>query len=77
MSETMAVIDEDSVSTAAPGRPKIPAPKVTLIPWDPDSQQHVDRLYSQRVVCGWKSEEVHQWRALQRDGKMAINWIVS
>jgi len=50
--------------------------RVNLIPWDPESSQHVQRLYDQRVTCGWKQERVRKWRAMQREGKMAIHWMV-
>lgn len=51
--------------------------KVILIPWDPDSEEHVHRLYDQRIACGWKSDLVEEkWRHLQREGKMAIHWVV-
>jgi hypothetical protein len=50
--------------------------KVILVPWDPDSTEHAQRLYDQRVACGWKQEKIELWRALQREGKMAIHWVV-
>jgi hypothetical protein len=50
--------------------------KVSLVPWDPESTQHAGRLYDQRVACGWKQEKIESWRALQREGKMAIHWVV-
>jgi GNAT superfamily N-acetyltransferase len=51
--------------------------QVILIPWDPDSEEHVQRLYDQRVACGWKSHFVEEkWRHLQRQSKMAIHWVV-
>ncbi|KAK9365111.1 hypothetical protein V1509DRAFT_612861 [Lipomyces kononenkoae] len=50
--------------------------KVALVPWDPDSTEHRERLYQQRIACGWKSDMVDKWQGLQRDGKMAIQWVV-
>lgn len=50
---------------------------VLLIPWDPDSPSHVDRMRLQRIACGWNEEAVNGWRQLQRDGEMGIHWIVS
>ncbi|KAK9248092.1 hypothetical protein V1506DRAFT_557784 [Lipomyces tetrasporus] len=50
--------------------------KVVLIPWDPNSSEHRERLYLQRVACGWKEDMIETWRGLQRDGKMAIQWVV-
>ncbi len=51
--------------------------KVVLVPWDPDSDQHVQRLYEQRVACGWKQDKVEVLRSSQREGRMAIHWVVS
>ncbi|CZT04557.1 uncharacterized protein RAG0_10978 [Rhynchosporium agropyri] len=50
---------------------------IDLIAWDPDSTEHVELLFQQRVACGWKSGDVEKWRGLQRAGKMAIQWVVS
>ncbi len=50
--------------------------RVNLVPWDPDSSQHVQRLYDQRLTCGWKEERVEKWRTMQREGKIAIHWLV-
>ena len=54
-----------------------PRSEVDLIAWDPDSKEHVERLYRQRVACGWKQDMIEKWRGLQREGKMAIQWVVS
>jgi hypothetical protein len=50
--------------------------QVRLMPWDPDSIEHVQRLIDQRIACGWKSELVPQWISPQKEGKIAIQWIV-
>jgi hypothetical protein len=50
--------------------------QIRLVPWDPESEEHVERLYQQRVACTWKKEEVQSWRNLQRSGEMSIQWIV-
>ncbi|KAK9241497.1 hypothetical protein V1506DRAFT_241587, partial [Lipomyces tetrasporus] len=50
--------------------------KVVLIPWDPNSSEHRERLYEQRIACGWKADMVEKWQGLQRNGKMAIQWVV-
>ncbi|MCJ1432777.1 hypothetical protein MMC27_002134 [Xylographa pallens] len=50
--------------------------KVVLIPWDPDSTEHIERLYDQRVACGWNFDMIEKWRGMQREGKKAIYWIV-
>lgn len=49
---------------------------ITLIPWDPESQEHVDRLYIQRVACGWKADKIEKWRICQREGSMSLHWVV-
>ncbi|MCJ1281432.1 hypothetical protein MMC26_000751, partial [Xylographa opegraphella] len=49
--------------------------KVVLIPWDPENAEHVARLFSQRVACGWNSDMIEKWRVMQREGKKAIHWI--
>ncbi|KAI1490078.1 hypothetical protein F5X96DRAFT_637887 [Biscogniauxia mediterranea] len=49
---------------------------IRLIPWDPDSADHVERMKQQRVACGWKVENVEGWRSLQRDGHVELHWIV-
>ena len=59
------------------GTPPRERAPVVLIPWDPDAPAHVERLRLQRVACGWKVEYVDAWRALQREGKMGLHWIVS
>ncbi|KAH7176422.1 hypothetical protein EDB81DRAFT_850327 [Dactylonectria macrodidyma] len=52
------------------------ASQVRLIPWDPDSKEHVDRLFEQREDCGWDSEKVDPlWRDRQRSGTKCIFWI--
>jgi hypothetical protein len=51
--------------------------QISLVAWDPDSPEHVERLYQQRVACGWNKQAVESWRQLQREGMMAIQWVVS
>ncbi|KAH8589295.1 hypothetical protein B0O99DRAFT_523484, partial [Bisporella sp. PMI_857] len=51
-------------------------PSITLIPWDPESPSHVERLYQQRIACRWDSNYVESWRGLQRQGKKTIQFIV-
>lgn len=50
--------------------------QIVLLPWDPDSPSHVERLYQQRIACGWNKEAVEGWRQLQREGKIALHWVV-
>ncbi|KAI0521505.1 hypothetical protein F5B22DRAFT_540679 [Xylaria bambusicola] len=49
---------------------------VYLIPWDPDSQEHVDRMKLQRIACGWKVDQVDGWRETQRKGQSGLHWVV-
>ncbi|KAI0422897.1 hypothetical protein F5X98DRAFT_325407 [Xylaria grammica] len=53
-----------------------PVPVMYLIPWDPDSQEHVDRMKLQRIACGWKVEQVDDWRDAQRKGQAGLHWVV-
>ncbi|GAP88177.1 hypothetical protein SAMD00023353_1500450 [Rosellinia necatrix] len=52
------------------------AAAVYLIPWDPDSQEHVDRMKIQRIACGWKVDQVDGWRDPQRKGQIGLHWVV-
>lgn len=52
--------------------------KIELIPWDCESDEHVERMYQQRIACGWRSDEVHkQWVDLTRAGEKMLYWAVS
>ncbi|KDN67578.1 hypothetical protein CSUB01_03632 [Colletotrichum sublineola] len=51
------------------------ATRVTLIPWDPESADHVTRMLDQRIECGWDSDMVPSWQAYQRSGFKCIYWI--
>ncbi|KAI1119239.1 hypothetical protein F5Y14DRAFT_397130 [Nemania sp. NC0429] len=51
-------------------------PSVYLVPWDPNSQAHVDRMKLQRIACGWKVNLVDGWRDLQRQGHTGLHWVV-
>ncbi|KAI1816502.1 hypothetical protein GGS20DRAFT_537892 [Poronia punctata] len=50
--------------------------KIEIIPWDPASQEHVQRMHEQRVACGWRADEVFQWAELARRGEKLFHWIV-
>lgn len=50
--------------------------KVELIPWDPANDEHIKRLYDQRVACEWHHEMISQWSEDQREGSWAMYWIV-
>ncbi|KAI1763660.1 hypothetical protein GGR53DRAFT_497035 [Hypoxylon sp. FL1150] len=44
--------------------------KIELVPWDHMSPEHVQRMYDQRVACGWREKEVPLWvEAAKRGGK--------
>ncbi|KAH8681578.1 hypothetical protein BX600DRAFT_26435 [Xylariales sp. PMI_506] len=52
------------------------AQKVRLIPWDPTSEQQVERMYDQRVACGWRAEEVPAWVESAKSGKRIFYWVI-
>ncbi|KAI0915028.1 hypothetical protein F4823DRAFT_557478 [Ustulina deusta] len=50
--------------------------KIECIPWDHLSPEHVQRMYDQRVACGWRADEVPEWvESAKRGGKM-FYWAV-
>ena len=49
---------------------------IVLIPWDPESKEHCERLHFQRIACGWGAEDVGKWQAKQNEGKMNLHWVV-
>jgi hypothetical protein len=52
--------------------------KVTLFPWDPNSDIHLKCLVSQRVECGWDKGKVEtKWKKQQLKGEKCIYWVVS
>ena len=53
-----------------------PTTEILLIPWDPESPTHVRRLILQRKACRWSAGLVESWRALQRAGKMTLQFVV-
>ncbi|KAH7308697.1 hypothetical protein B0I35DRAFT_100012 [Stachybotrys elegans] len=51
--------------------------KIDLIPWDPDSSEHIERLIAQREQCGWSAEKVRDpWAQWQREGMRSLFWLV-
>ncbi|KAJ4418977.1 hypothetical protein N0V82_005202 [Gnomoniopsis sp. IMI 355080] len=51
--------------------------RIDLVPWDYDSSEHVERMYLQRLACGWRSEEVREkWTGLGRQGHKTLYWVV-
>jgi 7-cyano-7-deazaguanine synthase in queuosine biosynthesis len=51
--------------------------QIQLIPWDPESPAHVERMIQQRIACGWKHDKIEGYRDLQREGKVTLQWVVS
>ncbi|KAJ5616240.1 hypothetical protein N7537_001354 [Penicillium hordei] len=50
--------------------------KVTLFPWDPNSDIHLKCLVSQRVECGWDKGKVEtKWKKQQLKGEKCIYWV--
>ncbi|KAI1827215.1 hypothetical protein F4861DRAFT_437702 [Xylaria intraflava] len=49
---------------------------VYLIPWDPDSQDHRDRMKLQRIACGWNFDQIDNWKDAQRAGELGLHWVV-
>ncbi|KOS44902.1 hypothetical protein ACN38_g4140 [Penicillium nordicum] len=51
--------------------------KMTLFPWDPNSDIHLKCLVSQRAECGWDKGKVEtKWNKQQLKGEKCIYWIV-
>ncbi|KAL2670504.1 hypothetical protein Neosp_014292 [[Neocosmospora] mangrovei] len=49
--------------------------KTALIPWDPSNEAHFKRMHDQRVACGWRYEEVEEWRSKMLKSKKFLYWI--
>ncbi|KAF7561705.1 hypothetical protein G7046_g2435 [Stylonectria norvegica] len=49
--------------------------KVKLIPWNPTDEQHFQRLYDQRVACGWRFDDVGEWKDKMLKGEKFLFWI--
>lgn len=52
-------------------------PRIDLIPWDFPSEEHQQRMYLQRLACGWRSDEIQKWVELGKAGQKTLYWIVS
>ncbi|KAF3344593.1 Putative serine carboxypeptidase [Verticillium dahliae VDG2] len=51
---------------------------VALVPWDPLSPEHIDRLTQQRVDCGWHIDKPSgAWKEAQQGGIKCIYWLPS
>ncbi|CAI4212406.1 unnamed protein product [Parascedosporium putredinis] len=48
--------------------------KVDLVPWDPNSDEHVTRLFDQRTACGWRADEVLAQDHPDRDKLLALHF---
>lgn len=51
--------------------------KVRLVPWDPTDERQFQRMYDQRVACGWRADEVAAWKEKMLKGSKFLYWIVS
>lgn len=49
---------------------------LVLIPWDPQSPEHVKRMFQQRVACKWDSDQVAGWQESAKEGVKWFYWIV-
>lgn len=52
-------------------------PKVDLVPWDPNDQRQFQRMVAQRIACGWRAEEVPEWKLKVLKGVKLLYWVVS
>lgn len=50
--------------------------RIDLVPWDFISEEHQQRMYLQRVACGWRSDEVQRWVELGKAGQKTLYWVV-
>ncbi|KAI8633407.1 hypothetical protein F5Y19DRAFT_299045 [Xylariaceae sp. FL1651] len=50
--------------------------KIEIIPWDHLSLEHVQRMYDQRVACGWRADEVSCWVESAKKGGKLFYWAV-
>jgi hypothetical protein len=51
--------------------------KIILIPWDPKSEAHIERMAKQRLACGWRYDEIPEWVGKQLRGTKSLFWMVS
>ncbi|SPN99676.1 uncharacterized protein DNG_02527 [Cephalotrichum gorgonifer] len=52
------------------------AEKVRFVPFDGRSDAHAERLYHQRVACGWGEGDVDTWREHCEAGTKGLWWLV-
>ena len=55
--------------------PKPPPPGARLIPIDFESPHERDLLHAQRVICGWKTDAIEEWREHVQEKKQVMFWI--
>ncbi|KAI1325771.1 hypothetical protein F5Y16DRAFT_377144 [Xylariaceae sp. FL0255] len=51
------------------------ASKINLIPWDYQSEAHIERMVAQRKVCGWGANEVRSWAERAETGLKTMFWV--
>ncbi|KAL2208266.1 hypothetical protein CC79DRAFT_1397678 [Sarocladium strictum] len=52
-------------------------PTVALVPWDPNSETHIQRMVDQRLACGWHAPIVAtDWKKAHIEGLKCLYWIV-
>lgn len=56
---------------------KVTREKVRLVPFDSGSEAHAERLYHQRVACGWGEGNLDAWREAHEAGRKGFWWLVS
>ncbi|KAJ4151154.1 hypothetical protein LMH87_011869 [Akanthomyces muscarius] len=49
---------------------------IALIPWDPASDAHAERMTTQRHACGWDVDQVPYWQKKVAAGDKLLFWIV-
>ncbi|KGQ03139.1 hypothetical protein BBAD15_g11646 [Beauveria bassiana D1-5] len=49
---------------------------IALVPWDPASDSHADRMTTQRHACGWDVDKVSHWRERVTAGDKLLFWVV-
>ncbi|KAI1776959.1 hypothetical protein F4818DRAFT_412396 [Hypoxylon cercidicola] len=52
------------------------ASKIELLPWDHKSPEHIQRMYDQRVACGWRADEVTSWVEEAKKGGKIFYWVL-
>lgn len=53
-----------------------PLRTIRLVPWNPNDEAHVKRMFDQRVACTWDSDLVEQWKEPVIRGEKFLYWIV-